>query len=37
MVKVFADTFYWIATVSPDDQWADAVNAAELPLAEFTW
>ena len=35
MKTVFADTVYWIATVKPGDQWADAAKRARAALGEL--
>ncbi len=36
MEKVFADTVYWIATINPNDQWANAARAAKSQLGQQT-
>lgn len=36
MTSVFADTFYWIACIRPDDQWSEAARHAREKLDNAT-
>ncbi len=35
MVRVFADTFYWVAITFPDDQWAGVVARLRISLGKI--